>query len=253
MHRQIQAGILAGAVCLLLTGCATQLYDNLSEAEANAVIAALLESGVSAQKRPGTEGTHSVFIEQADFARAVRVLDERGLPGKRYSDLGRVFGKESMFSTPMEEKARYLYAMQEELSHTIALIDGVLEARVHLVLPEQDQLGRELQKPSAAVFLKHTDDERYDPMAHQPEIRRLIAAAVPNLVEDRIVVSFFPAEARTVGPVVPPALTTVLGVKVAADSAGTLWTLLGGAVIVCAALAASTFVFWRRGRRPAAG
>ena len=250
MRRRIRTGILAGAVCLLLSGCTTQLYDNLNEAEANAVMAALLENDLPAQKRPGTEGTYSVFIHPDDFARAARILDLRGLPGKRYDDLGQVFGKDAMFSTPMEEKARYLYAMQEELAHTVALIDGVLAARVHLVLAEQDQLGRELHKPTAAVFVKHVDDERHDPVAHRSEIRRLTAAAVPNLDEESIVVSFFPAAARAEAPPRPREWARVLGVRVAAESAERLWALLGGAAAVCAALLVATLTFWRRGRIP---
>ena len=246
--RRLRGVVLAAAACLLLAGCKTQLFDNLAETEANAVIAALLENGVSAEKRPGTEGTFSVFIDQAEFARAVRILEARALPSRRYDDLGRMFGRDSMFSTPMEERARFLHAMQEDLAHTISLIDGVLAARVHLVLPEQDQLGRELQKPSAAVFVKHADDERHDPVAHRSEIRRLVAAAVPNLEEERIVVSFFPIGTQTETPVAAPAWTTVLGVRVASESAGTLWALLWVAVAVCLVLVGSAFAFWRRGK-----
>jgi len=243
------AGV-ACLACLCLAGCATQLYDNLDEAEANAVMAALIENGVDAEKRSGTEGSFSVFIDAADFARAVRTLDARALPGRRYDSLGRVFGKDAMFSTPMEEKARYLYALQEDLAHTLALVDGVLAARVHLVLPEQDQLGKEIQTPSAAVFVKHADDERHDPAAQRIEFRRLVAAAVPNLDEDRIVVSFTPAEARapSAAAVPPPAWTAVWGIRVARESAGALQFLLGAAALACAGLAGAGFWMGRRSR-----
>jgi type III secretion protein J len=242
------SGILAAAACLLLAGCSTQIFDNLHESEANAVIAALMENGMAAEKRSGTEGTYSVFIDKADFARAVQVLESRALPRRRYDNLGQVFGKGAMFSTPMEEKARYLYAMQEDLAHTISLIDGVLAARVHLVLSEQDQLGRELQKPSAAVFINHMDDERHDPLMHRTEIRRLVAAAVPNLEEERIVVSFFPVDPRAFAPTpaVGPVWTTVMGVRVARESAGTLWYMLSGMIVFGVALAAGAFWFGQR-------
>jgi type III secretion protein J len=234
-------------LCLILTGCETQLYGNLSEAEANAVIAALLDSSVPAAKRPGEEGVYTVFVDEADFARAMAILDSAALPQKRYSDLGNVFGGEAMFSTPMEEKARYLHAMQEELSNTVSKIDGVLTARVHLVLPEQDQLGRELYSPSAAVMVRHVDDERHDPVGHDADIKRLVAASVPNLAADRIVVTFFPVAPQ--GRAAPPPFRNVLGMRVAGESAPRLWAVLGGMGALCLACACAAVYALTRGKK----
>lgn len=247
--RALLKTIVALALCLLLAGCQTQLFGSLTEAEANAVLAALKSSSIDAEKKAADEGAFAVFVDKDDFARAVRVLEDLSLPSKKYDDLGKVFGKDAMFSTPMEEKARYLYAMQEELAHTVASIEGVLEARVHLVLPEQDQLGREVQTPSAAVFVKHVDDARHDPIAHRVEIRKLVAAAVPNLAEDRIVVTFFPVSPKA-EPSGPPPMKTVLGVRVAAESAARLWGILAVAGALCVILAATAAVAVFRRRRP---
>lgn len=237
-------GVLAA---LLLAGCQVQLQGSLSESEANLVLAALLDAGLTAEKRAGEENTFAVFVEEAEFAAAVRVLDAKGLPGRRYDDLGNVFGKVAMFSTPLEEKARYLYAMQEELAHTVSEIDGVLAARVHLVLPEQDQLGRSIQTPSAAVFVKHVDDERHDPITHRLEIRRLVSVAVPNLDEERIVVSFFPAGAESPVVLPPRPWKTVLGLKVSEESVPRLWWILGGAGAVLAVIVSLSIVLRRSG------
>lgn len=238
MRRQIHAIVLAALACLALAGCQKQLYGSLSEKEANDVLAALLEAAIPAEKRPGEENTYAVWVEETEFARAVRVLEERALPGKRYDNLGSVFGKNAMFSTPLEERARYLYAMQEELSRTVSEIDGVLLARVHLVLPEQDQLGREINAPSAAVFVKHADDERHDPEVHSRQIRDLVAASVPQLDKNSIVVTFFPATVND-APAFTPAWRTVLGLRVAEESAKRLWWgagIAGGACVLLLAL-----------------
>lgn len=234
--------------CLIFAGCKTQLYSGLAEKEANAVMAALLDASVGAEKRSGAEGTYAVFVEEADFARAMGILDSLALPGRRYDDLGTVFGKMAMFSTPTEEKARYLYAVQEELAQTIAAIDGVLVARVHLVLPDQDALGRESQKPSAAVFVKHVDDARHDAAAYQRDIRRLVAAAVPNMDEEKIVVTFSPAATRDIAPR-PPQWRNVLGLRVAEESAPRLWAVLGVAAAACLALLALALFFALRKNR----
>lgn len=244
--------LLALLACLaFLAGCQEQLFDNLKEDEANAVIAALQEESIPAYKATGTEGTFRVMINEHDFARAMRVLSAAGLPGRRFDDLGRVFGKESMFSTPMEEKARYLYAMQEELAHTISAIDGVLASRVHLVLPEQDQLGREVQKPSAAVMIKYSDNGRVDIEAYRPEIRRIIAASVPNIDEERIVIAFFPSLQETPRPPIRPARQiSLLGIRLSADPAGDLWWLAAGGLFLGGALGAGAvwFILSRRSK-----
>ena len=245
----IRGAILAALACLTLSGCQGQLYGSLSEAEANSILAALLEAAIPAEKRPGAEGTYAVFVEEAEFARAVRILEERALPGKRFDDLGTVFGRNAMFSTPVEENARYLYALQEELSRTVSEIDGVLVARVHLVLPETDQLGRELRRPSAAVFVKHVDDERHDPEMHPRQIRDMVSASVPNLEKSAIVVSFFPVAARN-GTTLSAVWTDVFGLRVAEGSAGRARLILYVAAGACLLLAAvACFAFFRKAGR----
>ncbi|MDR3077301.1 MAG: type III secretion inner membrane ring lipoprotein SctJ [Planctomycetota bacterium] len=234
------------ALAPLLAGCQTQLFGSLSENEANAVMAALLDASLSAEKRAAEEGLYSVFVEESDFAAAVRLLNSLALPGRNFDSLGTVFGKGAMFSTPMEEKARYLYAMQEDLTKTVSEIDGVLAARVHLVLAEQDQLGREIHGPSAAVFVKHVDDDRHDPVAHRLEIRRLVAASVPNLDEDRIVVNFFPVPPLVRPEPRPPAWRVVLGLRVAPESEIRLWGMVAGAAGLGAVLAGLAFSLFRR-------
>ncbi|MDR1534538.1 MAG: type III secretion inner membrane ring lipoprotein SctJ [Planctomycetota bacterium] len=213
---------------LSLAGCQTRLFGELSEKEANEILAALLEASLQAEKRAGEEGTYVVFVEESDFALAVRIMEDRALPARHYDNMGEVFGKGAMFSTPLEENARYLYAMQESLSQTIAQIDGVLAARVHLVLPEIDQLGREIRQPSAAVFVKYIDDEAHDPGAYRAEIRRLVAASVPNLDPERIVVTFFPAppQARLRSPA-PPGARVFLGLRLDEANLSRFWLILG--------------------------
>lgn len=229
-------------LCLALAGCKTQLYSDLPEKEANAVLAALLDASIDAEKRPGAEGTYAIYVESSAFANAMAVLDAQALPGKRYDDLGTVFGKMAMFSTPTEEKARYLYALQEELSQTVAAIDGVLMARVHLVLPDQDLLGRVSQKPSAAVFVKHIDDIRHDPVAYQRDIRKLVAAGVPNMAEENIVVTFSPAAARTTTQATTQ-LRNVFGIRVTEDSLPRLRLVLGVSAALCLLLLFATLFF----------
>jgi type III secretion protein J len=49
--------------------------------------------------------------------------------------MGKVFKREGFVSSPLEERARLVHAMSQEIANTINNIDGVVTARVHLVVP----------------------------------------------------------------------------------------------------------------------
>ena len=98
---------------------------------------------------------------QPTIGRAVRTLEAAGLPRVARATLGDTFRKEGVISTPLEERARYIYALSQELETTLSNIDGVIVARVHVVLPERVAPGEPVQPASASVFIKH--DPRLDP------------------------------------------------------------------------------------------
>jgi type III secretion protein J len=177
---------LALSVALALTGCSAQveLMSAMPEAQANEILAALQQGGLEAHKVPGKEGMVGVVLDSAQVGRAVDLLRERGLPRERFSGLGQVFKKEGLISSPLEERARYLYALSQELGETIAQIDGVIVARVHVVLPERTPMGEASNAASAAVFIKH--QAGFDLESVQPQIRRLVTNSIPGLVPEKV-------------------------------------------------------------------
>ena len=132
-------------IALALAGCKAELYSDLSEREANEIIAALMEIGIPAAKDVGRGDGVTVIVDEGRFAEAISHLNARGLPSTRYESIGDVFQREGIVSSPVEERARYIYALSQELSRTVGEIDGVLSARIHVVLPETDMLGPRLQ------------------------------------------------------------------------------------------------------------
>jgi type III secretion protein J len=159
------------------------LHGGLTEPEANEIIAALHEQGIEARKVANKEGL-SVSVRESELARAVEALSVLGLPHRRVSHLGDVFRKEGLISTPMEERARYVFALSQELEYTLSQIDGVISARVHVVLPEKPAPGEALQPPTAAVFIKHARGFDADLMASR--IRYLVARSIPGLASQPV-------------------------------------------------------------------
>ena len=127
---------LAALVLLLaLAGCKVALYSNLKEQEANEIVAALSNEGIGATKTKLEGANWQVEVEEDRLSQALDVLRVQGLPAERYVSMGEVFQKQGLVSTPSEERMRYIYAMSQELSQTLRNIDGVVDARVHVVIP----------------------------------------------------------------------------------------------------------------------
>ena len=184
---------------LLLVACSaekTELITDIHERDANEVVAALLESGIDAEKQR-VKSSISVVISKRDMADAMRVLNAKGLPNRHHSNLGEVFKKEGMVSTPLEERARYVYALSQELEYTLSQIDGVLVARVHVVLPERVAPGQPIQPPSAAILIKHLPF--LDPDSISNKIKRVVTSSIPGLSGedlDQISLSFVLSNAQ---------------------------------------------------------
>ena len=144
------------AAAMLLAGCdkETTLHSGLEERQANLVMAALIDAGIDCHKSPGEEGTWNVMVSEQKFAEAVNLLEQRGLPRRPHLGVGEVFKKTGMISSPSEERIRFMDALAQDLAKTISMIDGVVDARVHVVLPENDPFARNALPSSAAVAIR---------------------------------------------------------------------------------------------------
>lgn len=209
---------------LLLTACGgrVDLVSSMPENEANDVVGALLNAGIDAHKTTEKGGIR-ISVAQSSLARAIEVLRQQGLPRERHPTMGDIFKKENLISSPLEERARYLYALSQELGTTLSQIDGVIAARVHVVLPERIGPGDPLQPSSASIFLKTAHGYHLDSIV--PKVRRLVANSIPGLAEDKVAVTLVPAEGiRTESMQVR--LEDVLFFRVEANSALSLRILL---------------------------
>lgn len=198
--------MLIALTAVLLTACKDQtLYGDLTERQANEVVAALRDGGIDAQKMR-EDKAYAVHVGADNFSSAVQLMRAQGLPRESYDTLGGVFKREGFVSTPLEERARLLYALSQELSNTVASIDGVVSARVHLVVPEKHPLDDKPKPAAASVFIKHRPD--VDLAALTPKIRALIINSVEGLPADKVTVALFPANPAPAAPVAAIATPT---------------------------------------------
>lgn len=244
--------VLLVGMLLLLAACGARvdLFSAASESEANEVLSVLLDAGIGARKNSTKEGI-SISVDAAEVARALDILGSRGLPRARYEGMGQIFRKEGLVSSPLEERARYIYALSEELTNTLSQMDGVLTARVHVVLPERGGVGETTTPSTAAVFIKHQTGYSLD--ALQPQIRKLVTHAIPGLTEDRVSIALVSAQPPAGGAVPRAVHRSVFGIEVAAGSSTALAAMLGSMMLLILGLAGALgYVLWRF-RKPGGG
>ena len=182
---------LIAAGVMMFAGCEKEvaLHSQLEERQANLVMAALLDDGIACRKTPGDEGAWNVMISESDFAAAANLLERRGLPRRSYHGVAEVFRKTGMVSSPSEERIRFMDALAQALSRTISCIDGVVDARVHVVLPENDPFAKNTLPSSAAVAIRSRWNSDIADLV--PSIKNLVKNSIEVLKYEKISVTVF--------------------------------------------------------------
>lgn len=153
------------------------LYSDLSTADSSAM-AGKLQSG-SIPFDVSADGTR-IMVAEKEIGRARLLLAEAGLPNG--GSMGyEIFDKDSGFGTTnFVQNINQVRALEGELARTISSLQGVHNARVHIVLPQRELFSREARPSSASVFLglRGTGGIESSQIA---AIQSLIASAVPGL------------------------------------------------------------------------
>ncbi|MBS0643363.1 MAG: type III secretion inner membrane ring lipoprotein SctJ [Acetobacteraceae bacterium] len=177
----------------LLTGCGkTELYTGLNERDANEMLALLLRAGIATDKVAAKDGV-TLSVDSARVPEAVALLTAAGLPHREFARIGDLFKREGMISSPSEERVRFIYGVSQELERTISTIDGVLNARVHIVLPGNDPTNKITKPSSAAILIRYKSDASIDALV--PKIKELVVNSVEGLAYDRVSVVLVKATA----------------------------------------------------------
>lgn len=227
-------------VCLLLlvSGCGRlTLYSNLPEKQANEMIALLRERNVSAGKTPGLEGAWNIMVGSANFPTAMAILNNYGYPQDKFDTIGEVFQKSGLVSSPLEERVRYMYALSENLSETISHIAGVVTARVHIVLPENNPYMETTTPASASVFISYRPDSNVEESIR--DIKYLVTNSIEGLSYDKVSVALFPAPLSSDEITAKNQLVNVLSIQMTRSSLINFWVFV---LIMLLGVAAISFV-----------
>ena len=167
---------------LLLAGCDAVVRSQLSEAQANQIVVALDAASIAGRKvgSAGGDGRgYRVEVAAGELTAALRVLQQQSLPAPDAPDLDRLLQPSGLVSTPDEEQVRLSAARAGELARSLERFEGVVSARVHLVLPSAMRPLDAAPAPAQAAILlvRSAGAAAID----ETSVRKLVAAAVGGL------------------------------------------------------------------------
>ncbi|MFC4526671.1 flagellar M-ring protein FliF [Dyella halodurans] len=153
------------------------LYAGLEQKDAAAVTQSL-----QASNTPYTLGPdgNSIMVPASDLAAIRLKLAAQGLPqGSAASTT--VPGSDSPFGmSDLAERTRYQQMLETDLGNTIAGLQSVRAARVHLALPKPSAFIRDSHEASASVLVTLYPGRQLD-ASQVAAIVHLVASSVPNL------------------------------------------------------------------------
>ena len=184
-------GVMAGVAAVLtafflyIAGAITEppktiLFSGLESRDAAAVSSKLDSMAVKYDIKDG--GTILVPADQVTKLRVALAQDNLPAAGVGYE----IFDKSDAFgTTAFVQNINHQRALEGELARSMQTIEGIQQARVHLVVPERQVFSRDDQKPSASVVVKSSG--RLD-RGQVQAIQHMVAAAVSGLLADRVAI-----------------------------------------------------------------
>ncbi|EAA4707830.1 EscJ/YscJ/HrcJ family type III secretion inner membrane ring protein [Salmonella enterica] len=168
----------------LLCGCKAELYDNLSQDEANQMVALLLSQHIDVDKTVNKNGLFSISIDKSDFISAVEILRLHGYPQKKYRNVEDVFPSDQLVTSPGQELSKIVYLKEQNIERMLSDMDGVISARVSIAQSMLTDDAPEEQMSSVSVFIKYSPETNLQNSVTQ--IKGLVHDSIPDLDYDKI-------------------------------------------------------------------
>ncbi|MFQ5543303.1 MAG: flagellar basal-body MS-ring/collar protein FliF [Nitrospiria bacterium] len=168
------------------------LYTNLSSEDAGAVVGKFKEMNVPYQF---SENGSAILVPSERVHELRLQLASQGLP--QGGGVGfEIFDQTAFGTTEFSQKLNYRRALQGELARTIAQIEEVSKARVHLVIPERALFSEQQERSQAAVVV-HLKPGRHLTNRQVKGITNMVASSVEGLTPSGVTVVDSEGKVRT--------------------------------------------------------
>ena len=222
--------------CLVLmmmmigTACSTEVVQHdLSERQAIQIQVLLENAGIEAVKLRDPKArkpTFAIKVRSGEAAKARRLLVSRDMPRRESAGMSETFSADpGLIPTAMQERARLIAALSGEVETKLRMVPGVADAHVTVVLPDEDPMrdpDAAEKRATASVVYRYlvTAKVGEKPPLEIGDCKSLVAAAVPGLSANDVVVIARPAIADVFEEIKGDPTVSFLGVRVHPSSRG---------------------------------
>ncbi|MBJ2242200.1 flagellar M-ring protein FliF [Pseudomonas sp. MF5691] len=190
-----QVGLMVGLAASVAIGFAVvlwsqqpdyrPLYGSLAGMDAKQVMETLAASDIAYTVEPNSG---ALLVKADDVARARLKLAAAGVAPTDGNIGFEILDKDQGLGTSQfMEATRYRRGLEGELARTIASLNNVKGARVHLAIPKSSVFVRDERKPSASVLVELFAGRSLEP-GQVLAIVNLVATSVPELSKSQITV-----------------------------------------------------------------
>jgi len=159
------------------------LYSRLDPQDAAEVVAEIQDAGVAYELKDG--GTSIYVPSEKVYALRLQLAGE-GLPTGGQQGY-RILDTEKIGTSPFTQRVNYIRALEGELAKTIALIDGVEHARIHIVRTESRLFHEAEGGTSATVAIRVRPGYQLS-QGNVAAIVHMVAGSVERLDPENVVV-----------------------------------------------------------------
>lgn len=238
MIKKYSRVLAAVLLTFMLSACNDEnLLFNLTQEQANQVLAILQQHNISAKKDGNLKAGYTVSVGESEGTAALSIINQYQLPWAADVQIGQAFPESSLVSSPNAEQARVLSLQEQRLEQSLRMIAPVVNARVHVSYPSfnNDTSGK---KATVHVGVLISYKGEIDDNLFISQIKTLIKNSFDDVRYENISVVLFPA----------PVIQYVAPTRVPA-SIPALWIILFSAMALCAAGTAG-FMLYKLSRRP---
>lgn len=230
--------LTAVLLTFMLSSCHDEkLLSNLTQEQANQVMAILQQQNISAKKDGNLKAGYTVSVGESESTAALSIINQYQLPWAADVQIGQAFPESSLVASPKAEQARVLSLQEQRLEQSLRMIAQVVNARVHVSYPSfnNDTNGKK-STSHVGVLISYKGEINDNLFISQ--IKKLIKNSFDDVRYENISVVLFPAPViQYVAPTRAPA------------SIPALWIILLTAMALCAAGTAG-FMLYKLSHRP---
>ena len=189
-----QLGLLIGVAASVAIGLSIVIWsqapsykpllNNINDFNPREVVGILQENNIDFELEP-VSGL--LMVRSDDLHEARLKLAGAGLADDKNKGFELLDQEQTLGTSQFMEQTRYRRGLEGELGRTIASLQSVRNARVHLAIPKQSVFVRDKRKPSASVLLELYPGRKLEDDKVK-SIVNLVAGSIPEMEKESVTV-----------------------------------------------------------------